>query len=124
LSNSNTHKPFVKPWVYHLLFWAGYYLFAALICLTINQIYDPRFYWQLLTLLPPDMLLVYANLYLLTRLGLAATRPSPSRGRTGRKYTGGLVSDRQYSTIRRKGCPSSIQAPAIIHTRPIFVPCS
>jgi sensor histidine kinase YesM len=74
LSNSNTHKPFVKPWVYHLLFWAGYYLFAALICLTINQIYDPRFYWQLLTLLPPDMLLVYANLYLLTRLGLAAKK--------------------------------------------------
>jgi two-component system LytT family sensor kinase len=74
LSNSNTHKPFVKPWVYHLLFWVAYYIFAALICLSINQIYDPRFYWQLLTLLPPDMLLVYANLYLLTRLGLTAKK--------------------------------------------------
>jgi two-component system LytT family sensor kinase len=61
----------VRPWVYHALFWAAYYIFAALISLSIHQIYDPRYYLQLLTLVPPDMLLVYANFYLLTRLGLA-----------------------------------------------------
>jgi two-component system LytT family sensor kinase len=70
LSNSNTYKPLGKPWVYHSLFWAAYYIFAALISLSIHQIYEPRYYWQLLTLVPPDMLLVYANFYLLTRLGL------------------------------------------------------
>lgn len=74
MSNTHTHKPFVKPWIYHLLFWAAYYIFAALISLSIYQIYDPHFYLQLLTLLPPDILLVYANLYLLTRLGLAARK--------------------------------------------------
>ena len=52
-----------KPWVYHSAFWLSYYVFAALISLTIHQIYDPRFYWQMLTMMPPDMLLVYANLY-------------------------------------------------------------
>jgi two-component system, LytTR family, sensor kinase len=70
LSNSNTHKLLAKPWVYHSLFWIAYYIFAALISLSIHQIHTPRFYWQLLTLVPPDMLLVYANFYLLTRLGL------------------------------------------------------
>jgi two-component system, LytTR family, sensor kinase len=70
LSNSNTHTLLAKPWVYHSLFWVAYYIFAALISLSIHQIYDPRFYWQLLTLVPPDMLLVYANFYLLTHLGL------------------------------------------------------
>jgi two-component system, LytTR family, sensor kinase len=70
LLNSNTHKLLAKPWVYHSLFWIAYYIFAALISLSIHQIHDPRFYWQLLTLVPPDMLLVYANFYLLTRLGL------------------------------------------------------
>jgi two-component system, LytTR family, sensor kinase len=70
LHNSNTHKLLAKPWVYHSLFWIAYYIFAALISLSIHRIYDPRFYWQLLTLVPPDMLLVYANFYLLTRLGL------------------------------------------------------
>jgi two-component system LytT family sensor kinase len=59
------HLPITKPWVYHALFWLSYYAFAALISLTIHQIDDPRFYIQLLTMLPPDMLLVYCNLYLL-----------------------------------------------------------
>ena len=71
MSNSNTYKPLGKPWVYHTLFWAAYYIFAALISLSIHQIYDPHYYLQLLTLVPPDMALVYANFYLLTRLGLA-----------------------------------------------------
>jgi two-component system, LytTR family, sensor kinase len=71
LRNSNTHKLLAKPWVYHSLFWIAYYIFAALISLSIHRIYEPRFYWQLLTLVPPDMLLVYSNFYLLTRLGLA-----------------------------------------------------
>jgi sensor histidine kinase YesM len=70
LHNSNTHKLLAKPWVYHSLFWIAYYIFAALISLSTHQIYEPRFYWQLLTLVPPDMLLVYVNFYLLTRLGL------------------------------------------------------
>ncbi len=38
---------------------------AALISLSIHQIYDPRFYAELLSLLPPDMALVYINLYVL-----------------------------------------------------------
>ena len=59
------HLPITKPWVYHSLFWLSYYAFAALISLTIHQIDAPRFYVQLLSLLPPDMLLVYCNLYLL-----------------------------------------------------------
>lgn len=71
MRNSNTHTLLAKPWVYHSLFWVAYYIFAALISLSIHQIYHPRFYWQLLTLVPPDMLLVYINFYLLTRLGLA-----------------------------------------------------
>jgi two-component system LytT family sensor kinase len=64
LPNANKYNLLIaKPWVYHSAFWLSYYLFAALIFLTIHQIYDPRFYWQLLTMMPPDMLLVYANLY-------------------------------------------------------------
>jgi hypothetical protein len=51
--------------IYHALFWLCYYLFAALISLSVHQIYDPRFYAELLSLLPPDMLLVYINLYAL-----------------------------------------------------------
>jgi two-component system LytT family sensor kinase len=51
--------------IYHALFWLCYYLFAALISLSVHQIYDPRFYAELLSLLPPDMLLVYINLYIL-----------------------------------------------------------
>ncbi|HXB92245.1 MAG TPA: sensor histidine kinase [Puia sp.] len=65
---SNTSKYnllFPRPWIYHSLLWLSYYIFGALISLSIHQIYDPRFYWELLSLLPPDMLLVYGNLYLL-----------------------------------------------------------
>jgi two-component system, LytTR family, sensor kinase len=49
----------------HLVFWLCYYVFGALISLSIHRIYDPRFYAELFTLLPPDMLLVYFNLYIL-----------------------------------------------------------
>jgi two-component system LytT family sensor kinase len=51
--------------IYHALFWLCYYVFGALISLSIHQIYAPRFYAELLSLLPPDMLLVYINLYVL-----------------------------------------------------------
>jgi len=57
--------PITRPWIYHSLFWLAYYAFATLISLTIHQIDNPHFYVQLLTMLPPDMLLVYCNLYLL-----------------------------------------------------------
>jgi hypothetical protein len=71
LSHSNKYNLLVtKPWVYHSLFWLSYYIFGALISLSIHQIYDGRFYAELLTLLPPDMLLVYVNLYLLVPLFL------------------------------------------------------
>ena len=52
-----------RPWVYHSLFWLCYYVYGSLISLTIHQQYDGRFYAELLTLMPPDMLLVYINLY-------------------------------------------------------------
>jgi sensor histidine kinase YesM len=69
LPGSNDHNPlFPKPWVYHSLFWIAYYIFGALISLSIHRIYDPRFYWQLLTLVPPDMILVYTHLFLLHQL--------------------------------------------------------
>jgi two-component system, LytTR family, sensor kinase len=64
-TSATYHLPITKPWVYHSLFWLSYYAFGALISLTIHQINDPRFYAQLLGMLPPDMLLVYGNLYLL-----------------------------------------------------------
>jgi two-component system LytT family sensor kinase len=51
--------------VYHALFWLCYYAFGALFSLSVHHIYDPRFYIELLSLLPPDMLMVYLNLYLL-----------------------------------------------------------
>jgi two-component system, LytTR family, sensor kinase len=51
--------------IYHALFWLSYYIFGALISLSVHQIYDPGFYAELLSLLPPDMILVYINLYLL-----------------------------------------------------------
>src|SRR5580693_4794672 len=71
LSHSNKYSLLVaKPWVYHSLFWLSYYIFGALISLSIHQIYDARFYAELLSLLPPDMLLVYINLYLLVPLFL------------------------------------------------------
>lgn len=68
LPATNDHnRLFPKPWVYHSLFWIAYYIFAALISFSIHHIDDPRFYWQLLTLVPPDMALVYLHLYLLRR---------------------------------------------------------
>jgi len=54
-----------KKWLYHLLFWLSYYAFAASISLSIYQIHDWHFYIELLSLVPPDMLLVYLNIYLL-----------------------------------------------------------
>jgi two-component system LytT family sensor kinase len=51
--------------IYHALFWLCYYIFGALISLSVHQIYDPRFYAELLSLLPPDMALVYINWYVL-----------------------------------------------------------
>ncbi|HET6254992.1 MAG TPA: histidine kinase [Puia sp.] len=51
--------------IYHALFWLCYYIFGALISLSVHRIYDPRFYAELLSLLPPDMVLVYINLYIL-----------------------------------------------------------
>ena len=64
----NNHSQLLpRPWVYHSLFWLAYYIFAALISLSIHHIVDPRFYWQLLTLVPPDMALVYLHLFLLRR---------------------------------------------------------
>jgi two-component system LytT family sensor kinase len=68
LPAKNNHSELLpSPWVYHSLFWLAYYLFAALISLSIHHIDDPRFYWQLLTLVPPDMALVYLHLFLLRR---------------------------------------------------------
>ena len=51
--------------IYHALFWLCYYVFASLISLSIHHIYDWRYYAELLTLMPPDMVMVYVNLYLL-----------------------------------------------------------
>ena len=63
---SSTYRlPIRKPWIYHLLFWLAYYLFATLISLSIHRIYDTRYYLELLSLVLPDMLLVYVNLYIL-----------------------------------------------------------
>ena len=68
MAQINDHtRIFPKPWVYHSLFWIAYYIFAALISFSIHHIDDPRFYWQLLTLVPPDMALVYLYLFLLRR---------------------------------------------------------
>jgi hypothetical protein len=68
LPAKNNHSQLLPdPWVYHSLFWLAYYLFAALISFSVHHIDDPRFYWQLLTLLPPDMALVYFHLFLLRR---------------------------------------------------------
>jgi hypothetical protein len=54
-----------KRLFYHCIFWIAYYGLAAMITLSIHHIYEPRFYWQMLTLVPPDMLLVYFNIYIL-----------------------------------------------------------
>lgn len=58
---------FKRPsaWLYHFLFWVSYYVFAVLISLSIHQITDGRFYAELLTLVPLDILLVYLNIYVL-----------------------------------------------------------
>jgi two-component system LytT family sensor kinase len=66
LPDAKEHTNFLpKPWVYHTLFWIAYYVFAALISLSVHHITDPRFYLQLATLVPPDMALVYWHLFLL-----------------------------------------------------------
>ena len=66
MSDSSKYNGLIaRPWVYHSLFWLSYYVFGALISLSIHQIYDARFYLELLSLMPPDILLVYINLYLL-----------------------------------------------------------
>lgn len=68
MRQSNHHTSlFPRPWIYHSLIWIAYYIFAALISLSIHRIYDLRFYWQLLTLVPPDIMLVYTYLFLLRR---------------------------------------------------------
>jgi two-component system LytT family sensor kinase len=75
LPNTNKYDLLIaKPWVYHTAFWLSYYVFGALISFTIHQIHDPRFYWQLLTMMPPDMLLVYINLYWLAPVLLLKRR--------------------------------------------------
>jgi two-component system, LytTR family, sensor kinase len=75
LQATNEHNLlFPKRWVYHSLFWIAYYLFAVLICLFIHHIYDPRFYWQLASLIPLDMALVYWYLFLLRRFLLNRRR--------------------------------------------------
>ena len=64
-----------RPWAYHTLFWIAYYIFACLISLSIHQIHDLTFYATLLTLVPPDMLLVYGNLYILIPFLLLKRKP-------------------------------------------------
>ena len=54
--------------LYHILFWLSYFVFAVLISLSIHQIYDNRFYWELASLLPSDIALVYLNIYVLIPL--------------------------------------------------------
>ncbi|HEV2482646.1 MAG TPA: histidine kinase [Puia sp.] len=66
-AKNNHSERLPRPWVYHSVFWLAYYIFAALISFSIHHIVDPRFYWQLLTLVPPDMALVYLHLFLLRR---------------------------------------------------------
>jgi sensor histidine kinase YesM len=64
-NSSKYHGLIAKPWIYHTLFWLSYYVLGALISLSIHRIYDTRFYLELLSLVPPDIFLVYLNLYLL-----------------------------------------------------------
>jgi hypothetical protein len=59
---------FRRRWLYHLLFWLFYFSSAALIAVNIHQIRHWTFFLQLLTLLPPDMLQVYLNIYVLIPL--------------------------------------------------------
>lgn len=48
-----------------MLFWTAYFGAAALIMISETQIHRWTFFLQLLTLLPPDMLQVYLNIYVL-----------------------------------------------------------
>jgi len=47
------------------LFWLFYFSTAALIAINVRQIHHWTFFLKLLTFLPPDMLQVYLNLYIL-----------------------------------------------------------
>jgi hypothetical protein len=51
--------------LYHFLFWLCYFSTAALIVLNVRPIRHWTFFLQLLSLLPPDMLQVYLNIYIL-----------------------------------------------------------
>lgn len=48
-----------------MLFWAAYFGAATVIALSNRPIHSWTFFLQLLTLLPPDMLQVYLNIYIL-----------------------------------------------------------
>jgi len=52
-------------WLYHALFWTAYFGSATVIALSNRPIHRRTFFLQLLTLLPPDMLQVYFNNYIL-----------------------------------------------------------
>jgi len=52
-------------WLYHVLFWVAYFGAATVIALSNRPIHRWTFFLQLLTLLPPDMLQVYLNIYIL-----------------------------------------------------------
>lgn len=54
-----------KRRLYHILFWVAYYVFAVLISLSIHQITDGHYYLALISLVPPDVGLVYLNIYVL-----------------------------------------------------------
>jgi len=47
------------------LFWLFYFSMAALVAANVRRIHDWTFFLKLLTFLPPDMLQVYLNLYVL-----------------------------------------------------------
>lgn len=51
--------------MYHFLFWLLYFSTAALIIINVRQIQHWTFFLKLLTLLPPDMVQVYLNIYIL-----------------------------------------------------------
>ncbi len=51
--------------MYHFLFWLFYFSSAALIIVNVRQIHHWTFFLKLLTLLPPDMMQVYLNIYIL-----------------------------------------------------------
>jgi sensor histidine kinase YesM len=55
----------LPAWLYHALFWTAYFGAATVIALSNRPIRHWTFFLQLLTLLPPDMLQVYLNIYIL-----------------------------------------------------------